>query len=128
LMGVGQKLPTAISVAMGLALKENGITPAQIAGHSTLTSLYGILAMCRAHAQNPRTYAEIMASKGDGRKIVKSFADNLLRLIDLAEEGKIDDLCAIIDDNRRHLTDEFVKTSMRQALAVDEVLGKMIRG
>ncbi len=128
LMGVGQKLPTAISVAMALALKVNGIAPADIASHSTLTSLYGILAMCRAHAQNPRTYAEILAAAGDGRKIVRSFAENLLQVIELAEAGDIDRLVATIEANRHYLTDTFVTTSMRQSLAVDEVLGKMIRG
>ncbi len=127
LMGVGQKLPTAISIAMAMALKENEIAPADIGSHSTLTSLYGVLAMCRAHAQNPRTYAEIMAARGDGRKIVKSFAENLLRIVELAEAGEIDRLCGIIDDNRRYLREEFLATRMRQSLAVDEVLGKLIR-
>jgi len=128
LMGVGQKLPTAISVAMALALKDNAIAPADIASHSTLTSLYGILAMCRAHGQNPRTYAEILAAPGDGRKIVKSFAKNLLRIIELAEAADIDQVVSLIEQNRHYLGDEFVTTSMRQSLAVDEVLGKMIRG
>ena len=127
LMGVGQKLPTSISIAMGMALKENGISPDDIGSHSTLTSLYGVLAMCRAHAQNPRTYAEILAAKGDGRNIVKSFADNLMRIIELAESEQIEEICAIIDSNRRHLREDFLSTRMRQSLAVDEVLGKMIK-
>ncbi|MDH3392726.1 MAG: prephenate dehydrogenase/arogenate dehydrogenase family protein, partial [Desulfobulbaceae bacterium] len=127
LMGVGQKLPTSISIAMAMALKENGIAPADIASHSTLTSLYGVLAMCRAHAQNPRTYAEILAARGDGRKIVKSFAENLLRIIELAETEKVTEICEIIDSNRRYLNEDFLATSMRQSLAVDEVLGKLIK-
>jgi len=68
-----------------------------------------------------------MSTGGDGRKIVRSFAENLLRLIDLSEQNDIEQLCAIIDANRQYLADEFLKSSMRQSLAVDEVLGKMIK-
>lgn len=127
LMGVGQKLPTTVSVALAMTLKENQIPQDQIGSHSTLTSLYGILAMARIHTQNPRTYAEIMATEGDGRKIVKSFAENLIRITALANDGKIDELCAIIDDNRNYLTDDFLRARMNQSLAVDETLGKIIR-
>jgi len=127
LMGVGQKLPTTVSVALAMTLKDNRIPQDQIGTHSTLTSLYGILAMARVHTQNARTYAEIMATKGDGRKIVKSFAENLIKLMDLANEGRIDELCAIIDENRSYLTDDFLKSRMTQSLAVDETLGRIIR-
>ncbi len=127
LMGVGQKLPTTVSVALAMTLKENRIPQDEIGSHSTLTSLYGILAMARIHTQNPRTYAEIMATTGDGRKIVKSFAENLVRLMDIANEGKIDELSAIINENRQYLTDNFLKARMNQSLAVDETLGKIIR-
>ncbi len=111
LMGVGQKLPTTVSVALAMTLKDNRIPQDEIGSHSTLTSLYGILAMARIHTQNPRTYAEIMATSGDGRKIVNSFAENLIKLMDLANEGKIDELCTIIDENRHYLTDEFLKAT-----------------
>ena len=127
LMGVGQKLPTTISVALAMTLKDNQIPQDEIGNHSTLTSLYGILAMARVHTQNARTYAEIMATKGDGRKIVKSFAENLIKLMDIANEGKIEELCAIIDENKNYLTDEFLKARMNQSLAVDETLGRIIR-
>ena len=60
MMGFSQKLPTAISLAMAMALKDNDISTDEIGDHSTLTSLYGLLAMCRVHAQNPRTYGEIL--------------------------------------------------------------------
>ncbi|MEW6518630.1 MAG: prephenate dehydratase domain-containing protein [Thermodesulfobacteriota bacterium] len=126
LMGVGQKLPTTVSVALARALADNHINTADIVTHSTLTSLYGILAMARIHNQNPRTYAEIMATGGDGRKIVKSFAENLLRLIELSEQGSIQELCDFIDENRKYLSGDFLKSSMKQSLAVDEVLGKMV--
>jgi chorismate mutase/prephenate dehydratase len=127
LMGVGQKLPTTISVALAMTLKDNQIPQDEIGNHSTLTSLYGILAMARVHTQNARTYAEIMATKGDGRKIVKSFAENLIKLMDIANEDKIEELCAIIDENKNYLTDEFLKARMNQSLAVDETLGRIIR-
>ena len=127
LMGVGQKLPTTVSVALAMTLKDNQIPQDEIGSHSTLTSLYGILAMARVHTQNPRTYAEIMATTGDGRKIVKSFAENLIKLMDMANEGKIDELCGIIDENKHYLTDDFLKARMKQSLAVDETLSKIIR-
>jgi prephenate dehydratase/prephenate dehydrogenase len=127
LMGVGQKLPTTVSVALAMTLKEHQIPHDEIGTHSTLTSLYGILAMARVHTQNPRTYAEIMATTGDGRKIVRSFAENLLRLMDMADGGKIDALCAIIDENRNYLSDEFLQARMKQSLTVDETLSKIIR-
>lgn len=127
LMGVGQKLPTTISVALAMTLKENSIPYNDIGSHSTLTSLYGILALARVHTQNPRTYAEIMATMGDSRKIVRSFAENLLRIMDIAEAGQIDELCKIIEQNRMYLTPDFLEARMKQALAVDDTLGKMIR-
>ena len=124
-MGVGQKLPTTISMAMAMALDQNKITPDDISSHTTLTSLYGILAMARIHFQNPQTYAEIMATKGDGQKIVRNFAENLLQLIDLAEAGDIPAMIEIINKNRTYLGDQFLTTSMQQALAVDQTLGKI---
>ncbi len=127
MMGVSQKLPSAISVALGMALKQNQIPPEDIGTHSTLTSLYSILSMSRIHFQNPRTYAEILATKGEGRKIVKNFAENLISIMDLADEGKIEELCQAIEENRRYLTDDFLSDRMQQALAVDQTLGKVIR-
>ena len=49
LMGIGQKLPTVISVALAMTLDGNGITAGDIDSHCTLTSLYPILAMARVH-------------------------------------------------------------------------------
>ena len=89
--------------------------------------LYSVLSMALVHSQNPRTYAEILATHGDGRKIVRSFAENLLSVLDLADTGDISGLCKIIETNREHLTDDFLKTRMRQALAVDETLGRIIK-
>lgn len=124
MMGVSQKLPTSISVALAMALQNNGIQPQDIGSHSTLTSIYSILSMARVHSQNPRTYAEIMSTRGDGRKIVRNFAENLMKLIEMAEEEKIGDLAKIIEENRKYLGEEFLKEKMVQALGVDDALGK----
>ena len=126
LMGVGQKLPTTMSVALAMALEQNEIRIDDISKHSTLTSLYAILGMARVHFQNPRTYAEIMSTSGAGQRIVKSFAENLLKIIDLAEKSKIEQLSKLIEENRNYLTDDFLKASMKQALAVDKILSKNI--
>lgn len=124
LMGVSQKLPTTISVALGMTLRDHRINCDDISSHSTLTSLYGILAMARIHNQNPRTYAEIMATAGDGRKIVRSFAENILQLIDLAEQGKIAELADIMDSNKAIMSDAFLQSRMKQAKAVDDVMSQ----
>jgi prephenate dehydratase/prephenate dehydrogenase len=126
LMGIGQKLPTVISVALAMTLGENNITSEDIASHCTLTSLYPILAMSRVHSQNPRTYAEIMSTTGDSRKIVADFAKNLDKVIRMAETASIPGLCSLIDANAEHLTEAFLQARMQQAKAVDDVLGRMI--
>ena len=122
LMGVCQKLPTIISVALAKTLKENNIDYQDLGSHSTLTSLYGVLSMARVHNQNPRTYAEIMATSGEGKKIVSSFIENLEALFSLAEKRKIDTLCSIIEENRAFMPHSFLKSKMNQAQAVDAVL------
>jgi len=126
MMGVSQKLPTSISIALAMALKDNAIPPEAIGSHATLTSLYSILSMARVHGQNPRTYAEIMATSGQGRRIVQSFAENLATITKLAESGDIAALCAVIEDNRRYLSEPFLKERMQQALAVDATLGRVL--
>lgn len=122
LMGVGQKLPTTISTALAMTLKQHKIACSDIGTHSTLTSLYGILAMARIHNQNPRTYAEIMSTGGDGRKIVRSFAENLLRVVGMAEKQDINGLCDVIDQSKSHLSPQFLAEHMKQSKAVDSVL------
>ncbi len=126
LMGIGQKLPTVISVALAMTLDMNNITAEDIAGHCTLTSLYPILAMARVHSQNPRTYAEIMSTSGESRKIVLDFAENLEKVVDMADGSEIEKLADLIHLNADHLTEDFLKARMHQAKAVDEVLGRMI--
>lgn len=122
LMGIGQKLPTSLSVALAMTLREHDINYEDINSHSTLTSLYSILAMARIHNQNPRTYAEIMATKGEGQKIVRSFAKNLLTIIDWAEKGSIPKLIDVMDENRMTMPPDFLEDRMEQAKAVDEIV------
>jgi prephenate dehydrogenase len=125
LIGFSQKLPSLISVALAMTLSSNNIAGSDIDSHSTLTSLYSVLAMARLHTQNPRTYAEIMATMGDGRKIVRDFAKNIQTVMELAEKEQIDELCTIIENNRESLTGDFLEARMKQALAVDETLMKI---
>lgn len=122
LMGVGQKLPTLISVALAKTLKEHQIDCSDISSHSTLTSLYGVLSMVRVHNQNPRTYAEIMSTTGDGRKIVKSFVENISTLMSLAEDCEIEKLCEVMENSKGFMSKAFLESNMRQAKAVDEIL------
>lgn len=122
MMGVSQKLPTIISVALAMTLSENEIAVNDIDSHSTLTSLYGILAMARVHNQNPRTYAEIMATSGDSTKIVDSFIANLTKVSRLAAQRSIEQLEELIAKNRNRIPVEFIRTKMHQAQAVDAVL------
>lgn len=122
MMGVSQKLPTAISVALAMTLAEHGIDYGDIDSHSTLTSLYGVLALARVHSQHPRTYAEIMATSGEGKKIVAGFLNHLQRISALAEQRQIDQLAEIITENIRAIPSHFLKSKMRQAQAVDAVL------
>ncbi|MCW5212988.1 prephenate dehydrogenase/arogenate dehydrogenase family protein [Desulfobulbus sp. TB] len=129
LMGIGQKLPTVISVALAMTLEENGITAEDLASHCTLTSLYSILAMARVHSQNPRTYAEIMSTSGESRKIVHDFNRYLGQVMSVADQGDqkgIEALCRIMEQNSQHLSESFLRNRMDQAKAVDEVLGAII--
>ncbi len=127
LMGAGQKLPTAASLALAMTFKSNSLSTAEIESHSTLTSLYGLLAMARVHSQNPRTYAEILSAQGAGGKILRDFAAHLNKVLDLADKGDIESICSLIDQGREYFPEEFLESMMRQALAVDETLGKPFR-
>lgn len=122
LMGVSQKLPSALALALAMTLEQHRLPTTEIEDHATLTSIYTMLAMARIHGQNPRTYAEILACPGEGRRILRDFAANLGRIIDLAEGGDISGLSARINANRAHLGEDFLKTAMSQALAVDNIL------
>ncbi len=126
-MGVVQKLPTLISVALARTLAAHGLAATDTADHATLTSLYTLLALARTHAQNDRTYAEIMAAPGRGMDVARDFIAELGRLQKMAEQGDLDTLQAIIDSNRRYLSETFISRNMRLALAVDETLTRTLR-
>lgn len=123
LMGVSQKLPSVISVALAMTLKEHGITSGDIDSHSTLTSIYGILAMARIHNQNHRTYAEIISTQGEGAKIVTSFMSNIARVFELSESSQINELNSIIESSSKSLDNDFLENKMQLAKAVDEIIG-----
>ncbi|MDF1614609.1 prephenate dehydratase domain-containing protein [Desulfurivibrio dismutans] len=122
LMGVSQKLPSATAMALALTLRQHDLPLDEIERHATLTSAYSMLAMARIHYQNPRTYAEILACPGEGRRVVRDFAANLVRVLDLAEAENIPELCRLIEENRAALGEDFLHPTMEQALAVDSVL------
>lgn len=123
LMGVCQKLPTAISLALAATLEAHGIDIKDVASHATLTSLYHVLAMARIHAQNPGTYAEILAAAGEGRQIVSSFAAQLQKIITAADNQRIEQIEDRIDRNAAFLGTDFLTKAMRQAKRVDRTLG-----
>ncbi|MCK5437569.1 MAG: hypothetical protein KAI90_06120, partial [Desulfobulbaceae bacterium] len=60
-------------------------------------------------------------------KIVRNFVENLKKIMEMGEASDIAGLYSIIENSRDYLTDEFLKARMRQALAVDRTLGKVIR-
>lgn len=124
LMGVSQKLPSATAIALAMTLRQHQLPTSEIEHHATLTSAYSMLAMARIHSQNPRTYAEILACPGEGRRIPRDFADNLVRVLELAEAGDIETLGKLVEENRAFLGQEFLGSTMARALAVDHLLGK----
>lgn len=124
LMGVGQKLPSATAIALAMTLRQHDLPSGEIERHSTLTSAYSMLAMARVHYQNPRTYAEILACPGQGRRIPRDFAANLESVLELAEAGDIAALCELVEQNRAFLGEDFLRPAMERALAVDNILGK----
>ncbi len=123
-MGFCQKLPSAMAVALAMTVNNKAVSPNELERHATLTSMYAILAMARAHAQNPRTYAEILASPGRGNEIMRSFAENLDRILVMGEKGEVAAIAGIIEANRDLLGPDFLKKSMDTALKVDEVISR----
>ncbi len=122
LMGISQKLPSATAVALAMTLRQHQLPPGEIERHATLTSAYSMLAMARVHNQNPRTYAEILACPGQGQRIVRDFAANLVRVLDMADGEDTSGLCQLIEENRAALGEDFLRPTMEQALAVDDIL------
>ena len=67
-----------------------------------------------------------MSTSGESRLIVHDFAKKLQKVITMADDAQIQELCELIDQNKQNLAEEFLRARMHQAKAVDEVLGKMI--
>jgi hypothetical protein len=65
-----------------------------------------------------------MATTGDGRKIVRAFAANILEIIDIAERGDIAELTEIMSENKKFMPPSFLLSRMKQAKAVDEVMSR----
>ena len=63
-----------------------------------------------------------MSTTGDGKKIVKSFAQNLSLLIELSEQGEIEKLNDIMEENTKTMAPSFLQLRMRQAKAIDDVM------
>jgi chorismate mutase/prephenate dehydratase len=122
LMGMCQKLPTSLSVALAMCLPQLGIEAEELDRHSTLTSLYSVLSMARVHNQRARTYAEIMAAGGAGQKVVDQFIENLTQIAELAGEKRIDELTDLIDRNTTTIGDKFLRKKMQQARSIDTAL------
>ena len=78
--------------------------------------------MARVHNQNPRTYAEIISTGGEGKKIIASFIENLQKISELADLRSLETLAEIIENNRALMPANFLRTKMNQAQAVDAVL------
>jgi len=112
---------------LAMTMRTNNIAPADIDTHSTLTSLYGILAMARVHSQNPRTYAEILAAPSAGNKIIRDFSAHLIQVLELSEASNISGINLLIEQGREFLTEEFLRSRTIQTLAVDETLNRFIR-
>ncbi len=122
-MGFCQKLPSAMAVALAMTVSSKAVNGEDLENHATLTSMYAILSMARAHAQNPRTYAEIIASPGRGNEVMRAFAENLARVLELGEAGNVAEIAGIIEANRDILGAGFLERNMKTALKVDEIIG-----
>jgi hypothetical protein len=55
---------------------------------------------------------------------VRSFAENIIKLINLAEQGKIAELTDIMETNKATMPPSFLQSRMKQAKAVDEVMSQ----
>jgi hypothetical protein len=55
---------------------------------------------------------------------VRSFAENIIKIIDLADQGKIAELAGIMDANKTIMSETFLQSRMKQAKAVDDVMSQ----
>lgn len=127
MMGIEQKVPTALAIAFGglfgSCMKEKGVTPEDIENHWTLTSIYPILQMARIHGQPSRTYAEILSSN-KGVEILTKFRNELDKVIELSKKDNVESLEELIEKNAGQLGKEFLEKMLTLSKEVDVVLSK----
>ena len=122
MMGIEQKLPTAISIAFANILRKNQITSADLQAHSTLTSIYFILSISRLHAQSPKTYSEILASNYEGTGILTDFLQELEVVKTLGETGERQALEEMVHQNTRYLGHKFLNRYFALTQNIDTLL------
>ncbi len=122
MMGIEQKLPTAISIAFANILRKNQITSADLQAHSTLTSIYFILSISRLHAQSPKTYSEILASNYEGTGILTDFLQELEVVKTLGEAGEREALEEMVHQNTRYLGHKFLNRYFALTQNIDRLL------
>ncbi len=122
MMGIEQKLPTAISIAFANILRKNQITPTDLQAHATLTSIYFILSISRLHAQSPQTYAEILASNLEGTGILTDFLHELEIVKTLGEKGERQELETMVLQNTEYLGHRFLNRYFSLTQNIDTLL------
>lgn len=122
MMGIEQKLPTAISIAFANVLRRYQITPADLQAHATLTSIYFILSVSRLHAQSPKTYSEILASNLEGTGILTNFLQELEVVKALGEQGERQALEEMVRQNTKYLGQKFLDRYFTLTQNIDAVL------
>jgi prephenate dehydrogenase len=123
MMGIEQKLPTAISIAFANVLRRYQITPTDLQAHATLTSIYFILSISRLHAQSPKTYSEILASNLEGTGIITDFLQELENVRALGEKGERRALEEMVLQNTRYLGQEFLNRYFTLTQNIDTLIG-----
>jgi prephenate dehydrogenase len=122
MMGIEQKLPTAISIAFANVLRRYQITPADLQAHATLTSIYFILSISRLHAQSPKTYTEILTSNFEGTGILTDFLQELEVVKTLGEQGERQALEEMVRQNTTYLGHTFLDQYFTLTQNIEAVL------
>jgi chorismate mutase/prephenate dehydratase len=122
MMGIEQKLPTAISIAFANILRRYQITPADLQAHATLTSIYFILSISRLHAQSPKTYSEILASNFEGTGILTDFLQELEVVKTMGEQGERHALEEMVRQNTTYLGHKFLDRYFTLTQNIDALL------
>lgn len=122
MMGIEQKLPTAISIAFANVFRRYQITPADLQAHATLTSIYFILSISRLHAQSPKTYTEILTSNFEGTGVLTDFLQELEVVKTLGEQGERQALEEMVRQNTKYLGRTFLDQYFTLTQNIEAVL------